>query len=52
MTWERQISIKSNHELQLMRVAGQINAEALQAAADVAIPGATTADLNSAAESV
>ncbi len=52
MSWERQISIKSNHELQLMRVAGQINAEALQAAADAAVPGATTADLNSAAESV
>ncbi len=52
MSWERQISIKSNHELQLMRVAGQINAEALQAAADAAVPGATTADLNAAAESV
>src|SRR5690606_2913225 len=32
--------------------AGQINAEALQAAADAAIPGATTADLNAAAEAV
>ena len=46
MSWERQISIKSKHELEVMRYAGQINAEALQAAADAANPGATTADLN------
>jgi methionyl aminopeptidase len=52
MSWERQISIKSNHELEIMRFAGKINAEALQAAADAAVPGATTADLNHAAESV
>jgi methionyl aminopeptidase len=52
MSWERQVTIKSNHELELMRVAGQINAEALQAAADAAVPGATTADLNAAAEAV
>lgn len=52
MSWERQISIKSNHELDIMRYAGQINAEALQAAADAAVPGATTADLNAAAEEV
>lgn len=52
MSWERQISIKSQHELEIMRHAGQINAEALQAAADAAVAGATTADLNAAAESV
>ncbi len=52
MSWERQISIKSEHELDIMRQAGQINAEALQAASDAAIPGATTADLNAAAEAV
>ncbi|MHB8135799.1 MAG: type I methionyl aminopeptidase [Anaerolineaceae bacterium] len=52
MSWERQISIKSSRELEIMRVAGQINAEALQAASDAAIPGATTADLNAAAEAV
>jgi len=52
MSWERQISIKSNRELEIMRVAGQINAEALQAASDAAQPGATTADLNAAAEAV
>ncbi len=52
MSWERRISIKSAHELEIMRQAGQINAEALQAAADTANPGATTADLNAAAEAV
>ena len=35
-----------------MRRAGEINAEALQAAADAAVPGASTMDLNEAAESV
>jgi len=35
-----------------MRQAGQINAEALAAAGDVARPGASTADLNAAAEAV
>ncbi len=52
MSWERRISIKSAQELEIMRQAGQINAEALQAAADAANPGATTADLNAAAEAV
>lgn len=52
MSWDRQISIKSRHELEIMRKAGEINAEALQAAADAAYPGATTADLNAAAEEV
>ena len=31
MSWERQITIKSNRELDVMRTAGKINAEALQA---------------------
>ncbi len=52
MSWERQVSIKSNSELEIMRQAGAINAEALQAAADMAIPGTKTADLNAAAEEV
>ncbi len=52
MSWDRQITIKSKNELDLMRIAGKINAEALQAAADVAQPGATTAELNAAAEAV
>ena len=52
MSWERQVSIKSKKELEIMRKAGEINAEALQAAADACVPGATTADLNAAAEAV
>ncbi len=52
MSWERQITIKSPQELEIMRRAGQINAEALAAARDAACPGATTADLNAAAEEV
>ena len=52
MSWERQITIKSKRELDLMREAGKINAEALQAVADLAQPGITTAELNLAAESV
>lgn len=52
MTWERQITIKSPQELEIMRIAGQINAEALQAARDAARPGVSTADLNAVAEEV
>lgn len=52
MSWERQITIKSAQELEIMRRAGQINAEALAAAREAARPGATTADLNAAAEEV
>ncbi len=52
MSWERQITIKSKRELELMRTAGKINAEALQAVADLAQPGVTTAELNEAADAV
>ncbi|HMD88837.1 MAG TPA: type I methionyl aminopeptidase [Anaerolineaceae bacterium] len=52
MAWDRQITIKSPQEIQIMREAGQINAEALAAACAIAKPGATTADLNAAAEEV
>ena len=52
MSWDRQITIKTPQELELMRRAGEINAEALQAAADAAVPGASPMDLNEAAESV
>ncbi|HSM25745.1 MAG TPA: type I methionyl aminopeptidase [Anaerolineaceae bacterium] len=52
MSWERQITIKSKRELELMRTAGKINAEALQAVADLAKPGVTTAELNAAADAV
>jgi methionyl aminopeptidase len=52
MSWERQINIKSTHELEIMRSAGKINAEALAAAAAIIRPGISTADLNAAAEEV
>lgn len=52
MAWDRQITIKTSQELEIMRQAGRINAEALAAARSAARPGATTADLNAAAEEV
>lgn len=52
MSWDRQITIKSKDELKLMREAGVINAEALKAAAAACVPGATTYDVNAAAEKV
>lgn len=52
MSWERQITIKSKRELEIMRTAGKINAEALQAVADVAKAGVTTSELNAAADAV
>lgn len=52
MAWDRQISIKTTQELEVMRAAGKINAEALAAAKAAIHPGATTADLNAAAEEV
>ena len=52
MSWERQITIKSKRELEIMRTAGMINAEALQAVADLVEPGVTTAELNAAADAV
>lgn len=52
MAWDRQISLKTAQELEIMRAAGRINAEALEAARAAIRPGATTADLNAAAEEV
>lgn len=52
MSWERHITIKTPAELDIMRKAGQINAEALAAARDAVQPGVTTADINAAAEEV
>lgn len=52
MAWDRQITIKTEQEMAIMRAAGKINAEALAAAKAVIRPGATTADLNAAAEEV
>src|SRR5512133_1314507 len=52
MAWDRQITIKTEQEIAIMRAAGKINAEALAAARAIARPGVTTADLNAAAEEV
>jgi methionyl aminopeptidase len=52
MAWDRQINIKSSHELEIMREAGRINALALQAVREMIRPGVNTADLNAAAEDV
>ena len=52
MSWERQINLKTDAEIAVMREAGRINAEALQAAAAIVRPGVTTADLNAAAEEI
>ena len=52
MSWERSIIIKTPAEIETMRAAGRINAEALAAARSVIRPGATTADIDAAAAEV
>jgi len=52
MSWDRQITIKSAREIEVMREAGRINAAALAAAKAIIRPGVTTGDLNAAAEEV
>jgi methionyl aminopeptidase len=52
MSWDRQINIKSPQEIAIMREAGRIDAEAIQAAVKIVRPGVTTADLNAAVEEV
>lgn len=52
MAWYRRITIKTPDEIRIMREAGKINAEALQAAYEMIRPGVTTADINAAAEDV
>lgn len=52
ISWEKSINIKTPFELDIMREAGRINAEALSAAVDMVKPGVTTAELNEAFESV
>lgn len=52
MASDRQIAIKSAKELDTMRIAGRINAEALEAAFQVIQPGATTADVEAAVTEV
>ena len=52
MSWERSIIVKSPHELDLMRAAGKVNAEALATVRSLIRPGVTTAELDEAAASV
>jgi methionyl aminopeptidase len=52
MSWDRNIVIKSQHELTLMREAGRVNALALAAVRELVHPGVTTAELDAAAEEV
>lgn len=52
ISWERSINIKTPFEIQVMREAGRINAEALYAAVALVEPGVTTIELNSAFEAV
>lgn len=52
MSWDRQINLKTDAEIGVMREAGRINAMALHAAVAIVRPGVTTADLNAAAEEV
>jgi methionyl aminopeptidase len=52
MTWERNVVIKSSEEIEIMRIAGGINARALETVRKMARPGITTAELDRAAEEV
>jgi len=52
MSWERNVVIKSDEEIAIMREAGQINALALDTVRKLVRPGVTTAELDSAAEEV
>jgi methionyl aminopeptidase len=52
ISWERSINIKSPLEIDLMREAGRINAEALAAAVATIAPGVKTSELNAAFEAV
>lgn len=52
ISWERSINIKSPSEIEIMREAGRINAEALSAAVALIEPGVTTQSLNDAFEAV
>jgi len=52
MSWDRQITVKTPEEIEIMRIAGRINAEQLQAAYQAIRPGASTWDIDAAAEEV
>ena len=52
MSWERNIVIKTPQEIAVMREAGRINAQALQAVRQNIRPGITTAELDAIAEDI
>jgi methionyl aminopeptidase len=52
MSWDRNIVIKSEKELFLMREAGRVNALALKTVRQMIRPGVATIDLDAAAEGV
>ncbi len=52
VTWERNIVIKSQSEIDIMREAGKINALALQAVREAIQPGVSTGTLDKIAEMV
>ncbi|GAB4497510.1 MAG: type I methionyl aminopeptidase [Anaerolineales bacterium] len=51
MDWTRNITLKSAAEIEIMREAGRINAEALALVRSLVKPGVTTLELDQAAES-
>lgn len=52
MVWARNIVVKTEDEINIMREAGRINALALQATREMIQPGVTTAELDKVAEEV
>jgi methionyl aminopeptidase len=52
MSWDRNVIIKNDAELALMREAGRVNAEALATVRSMIAPGVATIDLDVAAEEV
>jgi methionyl aminopeptidase len=52
VAWERNVVIKSEAEIEIMREAGRINALALQAVREAIAPGITTGALDKIAEAV
>ncbi len=52
MSWERNIIIKSPHEIELMRAAGRVNALAHAAVREALRPGVTTGELDAIAAEV
>jgi methionyl aminopeptidase len=52
MAWQRGVVLKTAQDLEAMRMAGRINAQALAAAVSAVRPGVTTSDVNAAAVEV